>query len=95
MAGQSSKAIKVKALLREEFRKNALETDPEKIEDLRNQAMLGLANYLTVESLSRLKRTVPTTSSITGAGPAADVASQNDFSAAMFGEAVPKSSDKQ
>jgi hypothetical protein len=56
MAGRSAKAIRVRDIVRIEFRKNSVETDPEKIENLRNSAIQGLANYLTIESVSKLKR---------------------------------------
>ncbi len=59
MAGRSAKAAKVRAIVRSEFLKNKDEADPTKIETLRNTAMQGLANYLTVESLSRLKKRAP------------------------------------
>ena len=59
MAGRSAKAQTIKGILRGEFAKNRNETDPVKIEELRGSVMQGLANYLTVESLSRLKRKGP------------------------------------
>ncbi len=56
MAGRSAKAIRVRDIVRTEFRKNANETDPQKIEQLRNAAIQGLANYLTIDSVSKLQR---------------------------------------
>jgi len=56
MAGHSKKALAVKSIIRNEFTRHRNETDPKKVESLRNGAMQGIANYLLVESLNRLKR---------------------------------------
>jgi len=88
MAGRSAKATAVKGLVRELFKKNATLTDPEEIEKQRNCAMQGLANYLTVESLSRLKRKgaggPPV--SMNAIAMAEEAANMNSHANAMYGE---------
>ena len=50
---QSPKGIGMRAMVRNEFRKHAGETDPDKIEALRAGAVRALSNYLLYESGSK------------------------------------------
>ncbi len=53
IGGQSPKGIGMRAMVRSEFRKNAGETDSDKIEALRAGAVRALSNYLLYESGSK------------------------------------------
>ena len=55
-AGNSRKAQLLRDMVRKEFRKNMHETDPAKIDQLKGNAIRALTNYMTMESLSRLKQ---------------------------------------
>lgn len=46
MVHEPNKVRAVRALVKKEFHKNRLETDPEKIEALRFNAIRGISNYL-------------------------------------------------
>ncbi len=50
IAGDSKKGVKLRAIVRGEFKKNAAIEDPAKIEGLKSNAIKALANYLMFES---------------------------------------------
>ncbi len=53
IAGRSKKGFSLQSIVRSEFIKNAKETDEIKIEQLKSNAVRGLANYLMIESASK------------------------------------------
>eukprot|EP01031_Cornospumella_fuschlensis_P029848 gene29848-36038_t len=53
IAGRSQKGENIRRVLRHEFRKNATLEDPAKVEQLKSNAVRGLANYLMIESASK------------------------------------------
>eukprot|EP01031_Cornospumella_fuschlensis_P029810 gene29810-35991_t len=53
IAGRSQKGENIRRVLRHEFRKNATLDDPAKVEQLKSNAVRGLANYLMIESASK------------------------------------------
>ena len=52
ISGDTVKSVKVRNMVRQQFKQNKLIKDEQKIEQLRNNAMQGLTNYLTITSLS-------------------------------------------
>lgn len=58
MAGHSAKARNIKKEIREAFLQNKDVTDPAKVQELRNGAIRALSNYLTIDSLSKMKKKV-------------------------------------
>jgi len=56
IAGKSKKGTQLTQIVRGEFRRNAKETDPARIESLKSNAIRALANYLMIESSSRDER---------------------------------------
>lgn len=56
IAGKSKKGRSLKEIIRNEFRRNMHETDPHVIENLKSNAIRGLANYLMIESANKDKR---------------------------------------
>ncbi|GLE04021.1 hypothetical protein PINS_up012932 [Pythium insidiosum] len=55
MIPQSKKGQAIKSLIRREFEKGRSETDPEKIEALKANAVRGLSNYLVMANSSKDK----------------------------------------
>lgn len=53
IAGKSKKGSNIKGIIRNEFRKNMKVTDPVLIENLKSNAIRGLANYLMMESSNK------------------------------------------
>jgi hypothetical protein len=53
IAGRSKKGFSLQAIVRSEFVKHAKEIDDVKIEQLKSNAVRGLANYLMIESASK------------------------------------------
>jgi hypothetical protein len=53
IAGRSKKGFSLQAIVRSEFIKHSKETDDIKIEQLKSNAVRGLANYLMIESASK------------------------------------------
>lgn len=53
IAGKSKKGDNIRQIVRKEFQKNAGLTDPARIEQLKSNAVRGLANYLMIESTSK------------------------------------------
>lgn len=53
IAGKSKKGENIRQIVRREFQKNAELTDPVKIDQLKSNAVRGLANYLMIESTSK------------------------------------------
>lgn len=56
MAGQSNKGRAIASQIKAEFRRNADVEDPKEIDELKQNAVQALANYLTVTHVTRLKR---------------------------------------
>jgi hypothetical protein len=56
IAGKSKKGHSLKGILRNEFKKNASVTDPAIVENLKSNAIRGLANYLMMESATKDKK---------------------------------------
>ncbi|CAH0513475.1 unnamed protein product [Peronospora belbahrii] len=56
IGGNSKKGQAIKQLVRKEFEKGRSETDPEKIEALKANAVRGLSNYLVLANSSKDKR---------------------------------------
>jgi len=50
---QSPKALALRRMVRTEFAKNAMETDPDKVEKLKFAAVRAMSNYLLLESTER------------------------------------------
>jgi len=50
IAGDSPKAQNIRNVVRQEFRRNANETNPETIENLKFNAVRGLSNYLVYQA---------------------------------------------
>uniref|UniRef100_A0A7S3PD97 Complex 1 LYR protein domain-containing protein n=1 Tax=Aplanochytrium stocchinoi TaxID=215587 RepID=A0A7S3PD97_9STRA len=50
IAGESPKAHNIRNVVRQEFRRNSNVTDPQKIEDLKFNAVRGLSNYLVYQA---------------------------------------------
>ncbi|KAJ0406355.1 hypothetical protein P43SY_006963 [Pythium insidiosum] len=55
IGGNSKKGQAIKSLIRREFEKGRSETDPEKIEALKANAVRGLSNYLVMANSSKDK----------------------------------------
>jgi hypothetical protein len=53
IAGKSKKGDNIRSIVRKEFQKNAGVTDPVVIDQLKSNAIRGLANYLMIESTSK------------------------------------------
>lgn len=53
IAGKSSKGNALRMTINTEFKKNAGETDPHRIEVMKSAAIRGLANYLMMESTAK------------------------------------------
>ena len=53
VAGKSAKGIKVRNIVRQEFKKNAEVKDPQAVEVLKSHAIRGLANFLMLESANK------------------------------------------
>jgi len=53
VAGDSAKGRQMRLMVGGEFRRHKDETDPEKIEELRFNAIRGLSNYLLFEAASK------------------------------------------
>ncbi|GAB9473238.1 hypothetical protein Gpo141_00010393 [Globisporangium polare] len=56
IGGTSKKGSAIKSLIRREFEKARDETDPEKIEGLKTNAIRGLSNYLVLANSSKDKQ---------------------------------------
>ncbi|CAI5726479.1 unnamed protein product [Peronospora farinosa] len=56
IGGNSKKGQAIKELVRREFEKGRKETDPEKIEALKANAIRGLSNYLMLANSSKDQR---------------------------------------
>ena len=56
IAGKSKKGISLQRIVRSEFVKNSGVEDPAKIEQLKSNAVRGLANYLMIESTAKDSR---------------------------------------
>ncbi|KAG6611118.1 Complex 1 LYR protein [Phytophthora cinnamomi] len=56
IGGNSKKGQAIKELVRREFEKGRSETDPEKIEALKANAVRGLSNYLMLANSSKDQR---------------------------------------
>ncbi|KAG7397489.1 hypothetical protein PHYBOEH_000641 [Phytophthora boehmeriae] len=56
IGGSSKKGLAIKQLVRREFEKGRHETDPEKIEALKANAIRGLSNYLMLANSSKDQR---------------------------------------
>ncbi|CAI5740692.1 unnamed protein product [Peronospora destructor] len=56
IGGNSKKGQAIKELVRREFEKGRSETDPEKIETLKANAIRGLSNYLMLANSSKDQR---------------------------------------
>ena len=56
IAGKSKKGQNLRSIVRAEFRKNMKQTDPAIIDNLKSNAIRGLANYLMIESTGKDKR---------------------------------------
>ncbi|KAJ0407578.1 hypothetical protein ATCC90586_006221 [Pythium insidiosum] len=55
IGGNSKKGQAIKSLIRREFEKGRSETDPEKIEALKANAVRGLSNYLVMANSSAVR----------------------------------------
>jgi hypothetical protein len=53
---QTTKAKNIRTVLRSQFELNRDCEDPEKLEDLKGNAIRGIANYITITNSSRDKR---------------------------------------
>ena len=56
MVQEPNKVRAVRSLVKKEFHKNRLETDPEKIEALRYNAIRGISNYLLLTVRAEYER---------------------------------------
>mmetsp|Transcript_968 Transcript_968/g.2873 ORF Transcript_968/g.2873 Transcript_968/m.2873 type:complete len:83 (-) Transcript_968:83-331(-) len=53
IGGRSAKGLQLRAIARDAFRKHKNETDPQRIEQLRADAVRALSNYLVMKTLKR------------------------------------------
>jgi hypothetical protein len=56
IAGKSKKGVLLRKIVKSEFMKNSKIEDPVRIENLKSNAIRGLANYLMIESASKDER---------------------------------------
>ncbi|TMW69321.1 hypothetical protein Poli38472_001477 [Pythium oligandrum] len=73
IGGTSKKGQAIKELIRREFEKGRHETDPEKIEVLKANAVRGLSNYLMMANSSKdknLQAAMKNSSEAAASGPA-------------------------
>lgn len=65
IAGRSSKGRKLRTIVRGEFKRNSVQTDPVVIEGLKSNAIKALANYLMLESAQKDPRFKMTSNNFT------------------------------
>mmetsp|Transcript_14954 Transcript_14954/g.16186 ORF Transcript_14954/g.16186 Transcript_14954/m.16186 type:complete len:110 (+) Transcript_14954:33-362(+) len=77
IAGKSKKGQSLRGIIRNEFRKNMQVSDPALIENLKSNAIRGLANYLMIESTAKDKR-LQTSANAYAAKSVKDINGKND-----------------
>lgn len=56
IGGDAGKGVQLRTIAREAFKKRKAETDPQKIESLKADAIRALSNYLVLKTLKQKKK---------------------------------------